>query len=94
MTEKTKRHVTLSVVIAGATLVVTSLGALVNGVVDLDRKVGGTTTATDSLFANDSLIFARLERLERRTGVRSRARAGSAKPAPVGLVRRVFRLLF
>ena len=94
MTATTRHHLTLAGIIGGATLVVSSFGAMVNGIVSLDRKVGAGTTATDSLFFNDSVLTARIERLERRLGVRGKRAVLKEKPPSVGLVRRVFRLLF
>ena len=94
MTVKDKRRLTLAGIVGGSTLVLSGLGAMVNGIVTLDQKVGQRVAVSDSLFHNDSLHDARLERIERRLGIGSKGRRASAKPEQVGLVRRVFRLLF
>jgi hypothetical protein len=94
MTRQTKNNLTLAGIIGGATLVVSTFGAMVNGIVSLDRKVGAGTTATDSLFANDSALAARIEAIEKRLGVRSKRVALKENQPHAGLVRRVWRLLF
>jgi hypothetical protein len=94
MTERTKNHLTLAGIIGGATLVVSTFGAMVNGIVSLDHKVGAGTTAVDSLFYNDSVLTARLAVLERRMGIRAKRATMKDRPPSTGLVRRVWRLLF
>jgi hypothetical protein len=94
MTRQTKNNLTLAGIIGGATLVVSTFGAMVNGIISLDKKVGAGTTATDSLFANDSALFVRVARVERALGIKGGKKARIAPPRSEGLVRRVFRLLF
>jgi hypothetical protein len=94
MTTRTRHNLTLATIVGGATLVVSSFGAMLNGIVSLDRKVGAGTTATDSLFYNDSVLTARITAIEKRLGLRGKKATLKDRPPSVGLVRRVFRLLF
>jgi hypothetical protein len=94
MTKRTQNHLTLAGIIGGATLVVSTFGAMVNGILSLDKKVGAGATVTDSLFFNDSVLTARVEVIEKRLGVRGKKVKLTEKQPSAGLVRRVFRLLF
>ena len=93
MSPQARQHWTIAGIVGAATLVIASLGSLANGVISLDHKAGASTTAQDSLFHNDSLLFSRVARLERIGRIKPAGRA-AAQPKSEGLVRRVFHLLF
>lgn len=94
MSPQRKRHLTLAGIVSGITLLMTSLGMLANGVVSLNSKLGAGVTATDSLFYNDSLLFARLARAERALKIRATSGAPAKPSHEEGLARRVWHLLF
>jgi NAD/NADP transhydrogenase alpha subunit len=95
MSPKHKHHLTLAGLVSGITLLITSLGMLANGVVSLNSRLGAGVSATDSLFYNDSLLFARLARAERALKIRAGKERTPARPSQEqGLVRRIWRLIF
>jgi len=104
MTPRAKNRLNLAATMTAATTVFAALGLLANGVISLNQKLGGTVSLSDSLVYNDSTLFAQDSLLWREVRAINRAlgrktggsRAG--RPATpqedVGIVRRVWRLLF
>jgi hypothetical protein len=66
---------------------------MVKWAVDTNRQLGGVTTTADSLFYNDSVTAARLDKVERVLGIRGRKRT-AAHPKETGLVRKLWSLVF
>lgn len=103
MTHRQKQGLTVSSIVAGATIVISALGMLANGVIELDQKskITAQTSATNIVLINNLILRsnrleARVERLEGRR-LRHRAVVDTIAYTPQeqpGLVRRIFKLLF
>lgn len=103
MTHRQKQHLTISGIVASATIVVSALGVLANGVLDLDKKseISATTTA-----ANMRTIALMAEEIDSLQGdvarLQRKLKMKPTKHVPVkvevqeqpGLVRRIFKMLF
>lgn len=93
MNGETRKGISLTVIVAGITLVVSSIGMLIKGAVSLNQEQGLARSERDSLFYNDSLIFVRLARVERAQKIKTKV-VYLARPKQVGLGRRFLQAIW
>lgn len=103
MTHRQKQHLTISGIVASATIVISALGVLANGVIDLNKKsqmaVDGTASNMQTISRLVSMVNEQEIRLARLEGrhLRHHAVVDTIAVTPAeqpGLVRRIFRMLF
>jgi ribosomal protein S11 len=93
MTERTKNHLTLAGVVAGATLVATSLGGAVNWAVDMNRKLDHAESVRDSTAYANTLLAERVARLEQAVGIK-KGKLVLRQPERRGVARRLLGLFW
>lgn len=89
-----KRHVTLTGIVAGGTLVAASLGGLAQGVIKLDQQLGASNSERDSLYAEVRMLSRRVAKLEGKAGIKRGKIIHKRDQKREGVVRRVFHILF
>ena len=89
-----KKHINLTAIIAGATLVAGSLGMLTQNVNKLAAQLGTSASERDSLYAEVRQLSRRVAKLEVKAGVKKGKVIRRKDQKREGIGRRVLHLLW